>query len=181
MTHGSIVQAASRLGAILESISNMLSWIVIAHGGGARIFRSRGPGAPLELERKLDNPSARVRDRNLDSDKAGRFDKPSRTKTLRSAADPERDSHALQIEHFARELVTILDNAGSRHVYDTLLLVAEPKFLGLLRDGVGAQTRKKVIVAMARDLSAISDVDLPQHLSELTEAWAAGALAAQAS
>ena len=158
----------------------MLSWIVVAHRSGARIFRSRGPGAPLELERILANPSGRVRDRDLDSDKAGRFDKPSRHRNLRVAADPERDSHELQAEHFARELIAILDNAGSRHVYDTVLLVAEPKFLGLLRAGLGTQTRKKVIVTLARDLSEISDDELPQHLSELTQAWAAGALVVEA-
>ncbi|MBI3558432.1 MAG: host attachment protein [Deltaproteobacteria bacterium] len=149
----------------------MLTWILIAQRAGARIFASRGPRAPLQLVRQFDHPIGRLHDRDLESDKPGRLFKPSRSGNSRFATDSERTTHDNLAGDFARELAECLALGRGQNQYDALILVAEPRFLGLLHSVIDAKTRKKIIGSLGKDLSAVSEAELPQHLRAVLEDW----------
>ncbi len=141
------------------------------------MFQSRGPGAPLDLAQSYSFAEARLPDRELESDKAGRVFKVSARGGARAATDSERTAHDHLAENFARTLATTLEQGRNQDKFDALILVAEPKFLGMLRGVLGKQLQKKIIGTLSKDLTAISEFELPQHLGELLDVWTDAMLA----
>lgn len=147
----------------------MVTWILVAHRAGARLYKSRGPGAELVLLDSMDHPQGRALDREIDSDRPGRLFKLG--SPARSAIDPERDSHEVIAEAWARQLATTLEHGRTAGEFDNLILVAEPKFLGKLNAALDPVTVKMVVATLRKDLSNIADRDLGKHLGDLMEVW----------
>lgn len=138
------------------------TWILIAHRAGARIFENDGPGRGLKHLETIAHPEGRLQNKALGSDKPGRsFD----------SHGPGR--HALGKEHgpaetvaqaFAHALAARLDAGRTKNTYGKLVLVAEPRFLGMLRAALSPQTAALVSATVEKDLGQVSDRDLPPHL-----------------
>lgn len=140
------------------------TWIVIAHRGGARVFESRGPGKGLEPVTTLDNPAGKLKNREIDSDKQGRaFD---RHGAGRHAYTREQEPTEHVAEQFAKQVAGVLEDGRTAQRYDRLVLVAEPRFLGLLRAALSAQAATLVTATLDKDLGGVEERDLPKHLGE---------------
>ena len=58
-----------------------------------------------------------------------------------------------------------LDAARNAHAYDELVLVAEPRFLGLLRRALDRATAALVVASVDKDLVAFDAAELLSHLA----------------
>lgn len=141
-------------------------WIVVADASRARVLSADDAGS-LELIHALSFPLARKRSQELVSDEAGRIDKGGRG--ILSAMDPRTDPHAHQAELFARELSELLDKAAGRNAYGRLTIVAPAHFLGLLRESISSQTRRKLVGDLARDLTPLELPQLAEHLRRISQ------------
>ena len=138
------------------------TWILIAHRAGALIFENDGPGTGLKRVELIAHPEGRLDNKALGSDKPGRsFD----------SHGPGR--HALGKEHgpaetvaleFAHALAARLDAGRTKHACGKLVLVAEPRFLGMLRAALSPQTAALVSATIEKDLGHVADHDLAAHL-----------------
>ncbi len=98
----------------------------------------------------------------LGSDKPGRsFDSHG---VSRHALGKEHDEAETVAQAFAHKLAAHLDNARAKNAYGRLVLVAEPRFLGMLRAALTAPTAALVSARVEKDLGHVSDHDLPAHL-----------------
>lgn len=155
----------------------MAQLLVVADGGRARILRvtsSRPWG--FEAIADLECPSVRVARRELGSDAPGRvFPRASRGSgpkvSARSSVGGDNDPRAGALRRFAKRLVTRLDRERQAGRMDSLLLIVEPKFLGLLREHLSAATRRRVRWEHPRDLVRADDRRLA---AALTRAGVAG-------
>lgn len=138
----------------------MSKYVVVADGGVARVLRARPVEGPLSLEEIVTfvRPSARLPKRDLVSDKpgtvlsrAGRAG-PGSPGMERHGADSEFDPHLAEIDRFARRLVRRLDEERRRGDMDSLHIVAEPRFLGLLRQRLSKPTRQLVETETVSDM-----------------------------
>jgi protein required for attachment to host cells len=68
---------------------------------------------------------------------------------------------------FAHDLAKVLERGRTDHRYDRLVLVADRKFLGRLRAAMTTETTRLVSATLDKDLSNVSDRDLPAHLSDI--------------
>lgn len=135
-------------------------YVVVADGGAARILRAPEIGGPTDLEEvaRLERASAHQPARELVTDRTGRvFDSGSRTGTgpksrARHGAQSDYDPHAVEVERFAQRVARQLDAERSRRRIDELVVIAEPRFLGVLRPKISAPTRQLVTREIARDL-----------------------------
>lgn len=152
----------------------MVTWIMVAHRAGARLFRSRGPGAPLDLIMTIPHPEGRALDRELGTDKPGRLFKIGSG----GRADVGQDTGGTDqiANRFASDLAGILEEGRTHQSFDNLILVAEPKFLGKLRNAITHQTMLKVIATLGKDLGNLPERELPRHLGELMDVWQAAML-----
>jgi len=138
------------------------TWILVAHRAGARLFESGGPGMGLRRIEEILHPEGRLENKALGSDKPGRsFDSHG---VGRHALGKEHDEAETVAQAFAHKLAAHLDNARAKNAYTKLVLVAEPRFLGMLHAALPAHTAALVSAKVEKDLGHVSDHDLPAHL-----------------
>ena len=140
-------------------------WVLVAHRSGARLFENRGPGKGLELLQTLEHPAGKLKNREIDSDKHGRsFD---RRGGGRHAYTTEQEPTTHIAEQFAKQLASLLDEGRTQQRYAQLILVAEPRFLGILRSALPAPTAAMVSATLDKDLGSADPRELPKHLEHL--------------
>lgn len=139
-----------------------LTWVVVADRGHARIFSSSGPRAGLQELDALTHPAARLHDRDLVSDAPGRsFDSGGQGRHAMSSQTEPRQHEA---EVFARRVGEHLDSARQRRLFEKLILVASPEFLGLLRKLMTQPTADRVVATVNKNLVQHDTEEIRDHL-----------------
>jgi protein required for attachment to host cells len=140
-------------------------WVLVAHRGGARLFENRGPGKGLELLKTVEHPAGKLRSHDIDSDKHGRS--VDRRGGGRHAYTTEQDPTMHIAEQFAKQLAELLDDGRTQQRYAQLVLVAEPRFLGILRAALTSTTAARVVATLTKDLGSTDARELPKHLEDV--------------
>ena len=141
------------------------TWVVVAHRAGARILEHRGPGKGLSLLRQLDHAEGRLRSGELITDRPGRGS--DRAGSGSHAMSTEVSAHEHLAGVFARELAGVIDSARSDNRFRDVVLVAEPRFLGLLRGALDGVTATTVAGTVSKDLAHLEVRDLAPHLENV--------------
>lgn len=122
--------------------------VVVADENEANFFDMKNARAAPTGRGTLLNDAAGLKDRDLESDRAGRrFGGTG----ARHGVDGERSSQRHEVEQFAREVARALDGARARREFDRLVLMAAPRMLGLLRLSLPAPCRSTVAAEIAKD------------------------------
>ena len=135
--------------------------VVVADAARAQFF-TVGPESKLLVERStLVNSAGRLRDQDLTSDGGGRsFD---RRAGGRHAIEPSTGAKDSAVQAFAEEVAKQLPDELSRLGARNLVLVAAPRFLGLLRKVLPADAKKALYYEI--------DAEFTTHgADEITEA-----------
>lgn len=140
------------------------TWILVANRTQARIFRYLGLRSGLELVDKIRHPENRLPSREFISDRPGRsFDTMG---AGRHALSTEVEAHDQRALEFARELAEKLRAAHGRNEFSRLMLVAEARFLGMIKGALPDQTLKSVVATLDRDFHQKSSSELSRHLDQ---------------
>jgi protein required for attachment to host cells len=140
------------------------TWVVVAHRTGARILENAGPKAGLELVHEIKNPEGRLKSGEIDTDRHGQAGESSiGQKTFSS----EETAHDHVARKFAKEIAVVLDAGRIEGRYGQVILVAEPRFLGLLRGSLEQEVEKMVSGTVTKDLAHVEIRDLLPHLDGL--------------
>jgi protein required for attachment to host cells len=132
--------------------------IVVADQSEADFYELERRDMPLQLVQRLEDPDARLHDRDLKSDKPGRvFDHAAAPGTRRGAVahhstGGERNPRKVEARRFARRIVEALDEARQQKRYDRLILMAPPAFLGLLREQMPPAVHAILSAEVGKDL-----------------------------
>ena len=104
-------------------------WILLADAGNARIIERIGHiGGLIEIHTLTHSHEST---HEHESDRPGRgFESSGAT---RYAYEPRRDWHEQQKDKFAKEIVTLLNEAHLNKKFDELYVLAPAKMLGLIR------------------------------------------------
>jgi protein required for attachment to host cells len=143
------------------------TWILVAHDAGARFFENDGPGRGLELVEEVDHPEGRERDRQFDADRPGRSFRKNAADPRRAAMSRSESAHDRAVSDFARAMARRLQHARTENRYDRLVLVAPPRFLGLLRSALDGPTAQLVTASLDKDLASHKESELIEHLGEV--------------
>lgn len=139
-------------------------WFVVAHRAGARIFEQQGREEP-RLKEELVHPAGRLKTAEQDSDRPG-VNYESVRPGVHALANEEW-AHDKNAREFAHTLASRLDRARTQLHLGGVILVAEPKFLGLLRQALNRESEKLVRGTVAKDLAAEPTAALAARLPEL--------------
>jgi protein required for attachment to host cells len=143
------------------------TWIVVAHEAGARFFENHGRGTGLELVEEIEHADGRARDRDMASDRPGRSFRKNIGDPSRASMGQSEGPHDRAVSDFARALADKLKDGRVQNRYKRLVLVAPPRFLGLLRSSLDGPTAQLVIVSIDKDFAASKKSELVERLSEL--------------
>lgn len=141
------------------------TWILVAHRGGARLFENRGPGKGMALLQNFDNPAGKLKNQEIDSDRPGRHTDARNNNRHGYGHDQEPTVHIAEL--FAKQLANTLDQGRQKQQFSRLILVADPRFLGLLRSNLPNPTATLVTDALDKDLGQVEARDLPKYLSSV--------------
>ena len=141
----------------------MVTWILIADRGRARVF-----SRDLYLDKwskvaSFDFPEGRLREGET------RTDRPSSISVGdgRSAPEPHSDFRHTTAANFSRELVDYLEKGRQAKAFDLLWILAPPLFLGELRDHLPNTLRSLVRREWPKDLTGHPDSQIPGELEQL--------------
>lgn len=138
------------------------TWILVANRSGATLFESNWPGVSMRRLQDISHPQGGLQNRELDSDKPGRsFD--SLGEGRHSLSKEHAPSEKIAQE-FARDLAGMLNKGRTRNAYDQLILMAEPKFLGLLRSALDSNAAALVTQTVNKELLEVSEADVASYL-----------------
>ena len=129
-------------------------WVVVADGAKARFYETNDDISALQPV----GPSiaiaaaAKLRSRELKSDRPGRSKSSSRT-GLRHAIEPKHDHHKFEKHRFTHAISKHLERALNRQAFDGLVIVAPRRSLGELRSLLSDQVKARVQAEVAKDLT----------------------------
>jgi len=144
--------------------------IVVADEGEARFYNATRPDGRLKEVGRLEDPSARLHDRDLKSDRPGRvFDHaPTGTGRRGAVAHHAVGGEARPRKHearlFARRIVQQLKRAQLEERFERIVLMAGPAFLGVLRQALPKSLRSMVVAEVPKDLLHEADEAVQAHL-----------------
>jgi protein required for attachment to host cells len=104
----------------------------------------------------LGDPLAHLHDRDMDSDRPGRFfdhaPNPTgrRGATAHHSAGGERSTHKHEAVEFARRIAALLEEGRRAGEFERLVVMAPPAFLGLLREALPQSLRSIVVAEIAK-------------------------------
>lgn len=145
------------------------TWIVAADAGRARIFEETDPTSPLRELEVLSNPAARLHDSEIHTDQgdpkaAGKSINNTGGPLPTSQYQPNQTPEEHNAELFARQVLARLLEAKQQQRFDQLELIADPKFLGLLRKYMDPGLKSAVCQEINKDLTHSTGQQLKEQL-----------------
>lgn len=144
-----------------------MTWIVTADAGRARIFSESDPAQPLiEIEDRV-NTAARMRTAEKYTDRPGPTSAGQSIHNTGAAApnkqyEPPITPEEHESESFAKDISGFLLKAQQEGLFQKLVLIADPKYLGVLRMFLDPHLKPLVKLEINKDYSHSS----PQQLRE---------------
>ncbi len=144
--------------------------IVVADQAEARFYDAEPPEAALHASGSLRDPTARLHERDLVSDRPGRvFERASIPGSRRGASahhdtGGERSARKSAAVAFARRIATELERGQQQRRFDGIVLMANPRFLGLLRQVFSPRLGRCVVAEVPKDLVHQSERVVSAHL-----------------
>jgi protein required for attachment to host cells len=136
-------------------------WVVVANSSKARLFAD-APARQLRLFKEFKHNRSRLPAAALVTDRPGHYQAPSNER----GAYAETDPHKAEMERFAQELAELLARGRVSHLYQNLILVASPAFLGTLNRALDARVRALVSETIAKDYTTFNMRELAAQLRE---------------
>ena len=126
-------------------------WILAADSTEARLFTREKKFSPLVERQDWLHPESRLPGRDLENDRQGA------TFASHGHGQSDNEKHTepkkREAQDFARELAKHLDTARASGDFNSLSIVADPSFLGLLRDNLDGKTRELIDREVSKSLT----------------------------
>ncbi|HUB88104.1 MAG TPA: host attachment protein [Dyella sp.] len=138
------------------------TWVLVADAAKARLFELAGKGTNLTEIACYTHPNGRAPGCHP---MHGRLPRTHESMgASRHAIEPKttlKDKHA---KEFADTLSNVVQHGRLQDLYDDLVLIAPPRFLGTLHECMDEQTLKRVVSELGNDLMTLSPAELRSHL-----------------
>jgi len=133
------------------SSSSGTSLVVAADSVRARLFAAATPTAPLQEIGDLSNPEGRLHEGDLVEDATGR--RGTRPTQAKHSAFGGQSAKRHRAEEFAAKVCELAAGALRDNGAERLYIVAEPEFLGILRQRMDRSVQRCVAGEVAKSLA----------------------------
>jgi len=141
------------------------TWVLVADASRASILRIQGPDRQLQPVFKEDFVHAHLASHEIGSDRPGRtFDSLG---AGRHAKEPATDPAQVETERFAHQLAEVLETARKKQSITRLILVAPPRFLGVLRAALPEAVGTMVVAEVNKELTKLTPLELSERLEDV--------------
>jgi protein required for attachment to host cells len=149
------------------------TWIVAADAGRARIFAETDRNRPLQEIEDMVHSASRMRTSEQYTDRLGSTASGQSMHNASGAApgsqyEPPQTPDEHEAELFARDICDFLLKSHQGGKFQKLELIAEPKFLGVLRAIVDPQLKPLISREINKDYSQYSGHQLREQMRALS-------------
>jgi protein required for attachment to host cells len=145
----------------------MTAWILVSDVSRANLYSAELREDDWSLVKTFDHPEGRETSREIEATSPpGRGQQGKAQGGRRTALEPRTWPHEAESQRFAQHLATYLEDAMAKRLFDYLVLVAPPHFLGMLKGSLGRQAAKHVRATVDKDLSTLDAAELRQRLGD---------------
>jgi protein required for attachment to host cells len=141
----------------------MTTYIVVADAARARVFTR--DALKLQEKESLVHAEGRLHEGDLVTDRGAHVHESMSTTARSTGSEGAASNHHAEL--FAKEVADRLYQARVDNSMEKLIVVAPPRFLGLLREKIDGPTSKLIIHTLAKDLSKASLEDIQEAVSDL--------------
>jgi protein required for attachment to host cells len=145
-------------------------WVLVANSGQARILEMQRKPYEFHQVTELASEAQHLTNKDIVSDASGRVYRTQGPGT--HSMNPRSDPHENAEEQFSRGLAQKMEKAARLGRFDHLLVVADPKTLGRLRQQMNKSVEGKVAEEVALDLVRLPLNQLEPRLKQVL-GWAA--------
>ncbi len=146
-------------------------WVVVGNRAHSKVYEMRGSRGPWSEVGDFSQPEARLKERELETDRPGRtFDRNAASKGRHSVSGADHRDEL--IDQFSRRVVHFLNHEEALGRFDHLVLVAEAKFLGALRKGLGENSRRRLVGSLEKDLVDSPPESIRERIEDLVKSAA---------
>lgn len=138
--------------------------VLVAHESGARSFENRGPGKGLSQLAETLFEDGRRHPGEFETDRQGRTSSSGKGTNVYAS---EHDPRVHATEHFAKMLAQELGSALRAGGFQRLVLIAPPRFLGLLKAQLDPLVARVLLGTVSKDLPRASASELCKHIESL--------------
>lgn len=138
-------------------------WVVVANRSEAKIFEYKGSRNGLELLESIENPKGRMKNRELILEASG----PGKSaKAQRVAFDTEsvQEPKRRVAESFASQISDVISQGRKSNRFLSLVLVSEPRFLGMILDKMDRKSQSMIFHKMGKDITTTNNREILSHL-----------------
>jgi protein required for attachment to host cells len=146
----------------------MTTWILVANRAEGRLYQRTRRNMEAALIETIDHPEGRLRDGQVFSDHLGVTT--NRASHSRRPYGPDELPHERIAFVFAHRLAARLRKGRIEGNYQRLLLVSDPRFLGLLRAALDPPTLALVVLAVDKDLVPLTEPKRRDHIRQMLAA-----------
>jgi protein required for attachment to host cells len=140
-----------------------LTWILVADNTHARFFTTSTPSSGLVEIEDIAHTEGRLHDREITSDLPGKIkSSDGGGHAFEQPTDPKKH----EADNFARLVTQHLETAHNANKFEQLLIIAEPSFLGLLRNHLPEQIKKLVCFELDKNITTLTAAEIRKHLPD---------------
>ncbi|HEX6996198.1 MAG TPA: host attachment protein [Gammaproteobacteria bacterium] len=124
-------------------------WIVVADKNRCRIFEQANRHGALEEIADLVAPTTRLKNQDINTDRHGRaFDSGGQGRHAMGSSVEPVEQEAIR---FAKEVAAKLDSGRQQNSFGKLYVIAEPRFLGYLRQNYSRPLKEMIAAEIDKD------------------------------
>lgn len=146
-------------------MQNNTTWIVVANSSQAKLFKVLTFPSKITAIKNLAHPESRLHDQDLVSSKPGRSFQSMGVS--RHAYQSVTDPHHAEMEKFARHVAEYLTASFNKGEFKRLYVMANPSFLGLLRQYMDHNTQKSIVAEVPKDMTEHTTEDIERQLGQV--------------
>ncbi len=133
-------------------------WIINANSNICRIYNFQKSKSLLTLLKEINHPESRLKaEELLTSDRPGHY---QTSYGAHGAYSPHMEAKEVEIDHFAREIASEINEGRNKQLYDKLIVIAAPKMSGLLFKHIDKHAKEMVINDIQKDLIHLTETEL---------------------
>jgi protein required for attachment to host cells len=135
--------------------------ILVADHSRARFFTAETSASSLVEIEAMAHTAGRLHDREITSDLPGKVKGDGK---MGHAFEQPTDPKKHEADNFAHRIARYLEEAHNANKFQQLLMIAEPSFLGLLRNQLSENIKKLICFELDKNITTHSVDDIRKHL-----------------
>ena len=125
-------------------------WILVSDACRAVLYATGKRDDEWQVLGTYRHPESRLKNSELTPTEPGHSLK-SKGGSRHTVLKPDTSPKVAEMEHFAQQLADVLTAGTRQKSFDSVVLVAPPHFLGLLRRCLSTETEKRVVTEVHKD------------------------------